>query len=151
MRRIRINKTKADEYPKFRVGYGSTTVDVPYPVNPREGVCDACKRSKESGEINITSLHHWKYAYHHKTLKKDPWLVLDNLSELCYTCHEFADALRVLFEKNLKGKEWMIVKTALLMPEDMKRRLDKFCRGYLTAREVDKKKVKLEEWFEDDE
>ena len=150
MRRIKINKNKLSEYMKYPVGYGSVSVMVPYPMNPREGVCDACQRSKSKGEINKTALHHWKYAYQHKTIKKDPLLALDNLSELCFICHTDADGFRQLLEKERKGREWMLLRTALLMPSDMKERLDKFCKAYLNARKNDKK-TKLEEYFEDDE
>ena len=138
-----------DEYPKFPVGYGSTRVMLPYPVNPREGICDACKRSKVKGEIDRTQLHHWMYAYRHNTVMKDPFKVLENLSELCFSCHNDADSFRQLFEKDRKGKEWMMVRTALLMPPRMKERLDKFCRAYVHARRKDVK-TKLEEYFEDE-
>ena len=149
MKRIKINRAKLGELPKFRVGYGSASIDVPYPINPREGRCDSCHRSKDDGNIRQTNLHHWKYAYQHKTLKNNPLLVLDNLSELCFTCHGYGDAFRSLFEKDTSERNWMLMNTALLMPEDMKRRLDMFCRGYLMARKSDKKKIKLEEWFEE--
>ena len=148
MKKYKINKNKKKELPKFPVGYGSLVVMLPYPVNPREGKCDACSRDIRNGTINRTALHHWIYAYKHKTVKKDPFLVLDNCSELCWGCHKNADALRTALTMK-KENLWMLVKTALLMPQPLKEKLDYFCRQYLEARKGDKK-AKLEEYFEEE-
>jgi len=66
------------------------------PFNPRRGVCEACGKSRERGEIKSTAIHHWYYAYKAKTVKENPILALENTSELCYSCHRKADAIREL-------------------------------------------------------
>ena len=146
MRRFKINKNLIDKMPKWVVGYGRSSFSVPYPENPREGKCDSCGRSMARGEINVTSLHHWIYAYKHATLKKDPFKVLENLSELCFPCHRCADALREILSLN-QDKLWMVVRTALLMPEEMKVKLDWVCKAYLNARKTDRKK-KLDDYVD---
>jgi len=143
LKHIEISEGKIKGLSKFPVGYGKKlVVQVPYPESPREGKCDCCGRSRADKEIKRTALHHWKYAYHHNTIKKKPLLVLKNVNEFCFSCHNIADALRSLFEKNRGTKDWYLVKTALLMPEDMKERLDKFCNSYMIARkpELERKK-----------
>lgn len=150
MRKFKIDKNKASEWPKFPVGYGKKTrIMVPYPRNPREGICDACARTVSSKKIRETHLHHWYYKYKSKTLKKNPFLVLENLSELCYSCHQLADALARLFDKEYDLG--LLVKLALLMPRDsdndMQRRLERFCKAYL-AEKKKKPKVYLNEFFE---
>lgn len=148
MKRYKIDKNKSDKYPKFPVGYGKKlVVMVPYPENPREGVCDSCLRSKRRGEINVSHLHHHKYQYKHNTLKKDPYKVLENLSELCFTCHTYADSLRTLVLRTKEEKLWMIIHTGLLMPLDMKKKMDRVARMWLKARENDVK-VELTEFFD---
>jgi len=66
------------------------------PFDPRKGVCDACGKSKHRGEIHSTALHHWWYEFAPKTVKENPVLALKNTSELCYYCHQLADAIRAL-------------------------------------------------------
>jgi len=66
------------------------------PYDPRKGVCEACGKSKALGEIRITALHHWFYKYQPKTIREKPMLALENTSELCFYCHELADAIRAL-------------------------------------------------------
>lgn len=149
MKKYKIDRRKIDEYPKFPVGFGSATIMLPYPVPPREGVCDVCTRSIAKGQINRTNLHHWKYEFKHNAVKKDPFKVLKNLNELCFTCHKFGDALRTLFERTLQKNLWMIVKAAILMPDDMKKKMDWVCRSYLEARKSDKKTM-IEEYFKDE-
>jgi len=76
-----------NELPKWPVGYGKKKrIMVPYPENPREGICDSCRRSVHRNDIKTTQLHHWKYAYKDRSLRKNPLLVLENLSEFCYSC-----------------------------------------------------------------
>jgi hypothetical protein len=145
LRKLKVNKNKLDEYPKWPVGYGTIRVMVPYPANPREGKCDACARTVKSGQIKTTQLHHWIYKYKHNTIKKNPLLALENLSELCYSCHQIADALRQLMDiRDERLKQ--IVLVALLMPnkrdkkrKSMKDRLDWFARAWQSARKKDKK------------
>ena len=67
-----------------------------FPFNPRSGVCQACGKSVERGEIRFTALHHWWYAYQVKTVRKSPLLALENTSEFCFGCHQLADAIRAL-------------------------------------------------------
>lgn len=72
------------------------------PFDPRKGVCDACGKSKAKGEIKMTMLHHWKYAYKAVTVIKNPILVLENTSELCFACHMIADGFRNIMKLSLK-------------------------------------------------
>ena len=71
-------------------------VVVTLPEDPRKGVCDACGKSKHDGEIKNTALHHWWYKYKPATVKENPFLALENTSELCYYCHQLAHAVRAL-------------------------------------------------------
>lgn len=72
-------------------------VDVDEPI--RKGTCEACKKSVESGKINRTQLHHWKYSYSVETVKKNPLLALEETSELCFYDHtHIADPLKKLSE-----------------------------------------------------
>jgi hypothetical protein len=66
------------------------------PENPHKGVCQACGLSKARGEIKFTAFHHWWYAYQPETVKKNPVLVLENTSEVCFGCHQVADSIRAL-------------------------------------------------------
>jgi len=138
MKKLHIKPEDMKNLTKWPVGYGRNfRVMVPYPENPREGVCDACGKSVSKGEISVTALHHWIYAYKRKTVSRNPLLVLDNCSEFCFGCHGVADALRTictLTEKRL----WIVVRVALLMPEKMKEKLDWIARAWLKARERDK-------------
>ena len=145
MKKIRFNKRDASKYPKWPVSYGSLKVMVPYPMNPREGKCDACGRSIERGDIKVTHLHHWAYKYKHATVKKDPLLALENLSELCYSCHRLGDAFRdLLFLKD--DKLMIVIATGLLMPDNkdgrgksMKDKMDYVARAWISARKTDRK------------
>lgn len=149
MKKYRLKASELKTLPRWPVGYGkNVTVMVPYPENPREGKCDACNRSIRKGEINTTQLHHWIYAYRHVTIKKNPLLVLENLSELCYTCHKLADALRELVGRLKKDKMWMVIKVAGLMPDkkqgervgkSMKEKLEWLCKAWLEKRKKSKK------------
>lgn len=84
---------------KYRTKYAGSRgrgVTVTLPFDPRKGVCQACGKSKHRGEIKYTCLHHWWYEFKPATVKKNPILVLKNTSELCYYCHQLADAIRTL-------------------------------------------------------
>lgn len=141
MKKIKIKASERDKLPTWPVGYGSKLrVMVPYPENPREGRCDACGRQVSEGEINITQIHHFLYAYKHATIKKDPLKVLENAVELDYGCHSIADALRELLRLK-KENLWKIVRVAKLMPESMKAKLDWVARSYLAMRKTDKVKT----------
>lgn len=73
-----------------RVSYKRRRIKLPF--NPRSGTCDCCGRSRP--RIKHTSIHHWRYAYKWKEIKDCPRRVLDYTSELCYACHEVANAIR---------------------------------------------------------
>jgi hypothetical protein len=65
------------------------------PADPRKHKCECC--GKVVGvDIKMTALHHWFYAYQPETVRKNPILVLDNTIEVCYGCHQVADAIRAL-------------------------------------------------------
>jgi hypothetical protein len=70
-------------------------VIVTLPSDPRKHKC-ACCGKVVGEEIKNTALHHWWYAYQPKTVEKNPILVLDNTIEVCYGCHQIADAIRAL-------------------------------------------------------
>lgn len=145
MRKHKISKKKAKELPTWPVGYGrKNRIMVPYPENPREGICDSCRRSVHRNDIKTTNLHHWKYSHRIRTIKKDPLLVLENLSELCYSCHRNGDSLRVLLTPT-KERLTSVVAVALLMPPDMKGKMDYFARSWIAARKRDKK-TKISEY-----
>lgn len=83
---------------KYRMKYAGSRgkgITVTLPFDPRKRKCSAC--GKIVGEdIKMTAMHHWWYAYAPKTVKKNPLLALENTSELCYYCHQLADAIRAL-------------------------------------------------------
>lgn len=79
------------------------TVDVDKPI--RIGVCEACGRKIEDGQISVTALHHWFYKYRNETVKKKPILALENTSEYCFYGHLIADAIRMLI--SVKNPKWI--------------------------------------------
>ena len=97
----RRTRKKRDGYPvKYQMAHGGG-VTVYLPFNPRKGKCEAC--GKIVGvNIRMTALHHWWYAYQPKTVKEHPLLALENTTELCYGCHQVADAIRALLYANPK-------------------------------------------------
>jgi len=82
----------------YRIRYASSRgkgIVVWLPYDPRKHKCEAC--GKVVGiDIKMTALHHWWYAYQPKTVRENPMLALENTSEVCYYCHELADAIRAL-------------------------------------------------------
>ena len=72
---------------KTRVLYRRARVSVEV---VRPCMCQACQR------IGRVELHHWRYAYKTKVVRKLPQLALDNTSWLCFTCHNLADSLRAV-------------------------------------------------------
>lgn len=125
--------SKSSRLPLWAVLYHKTTIMVPYPVNPRKGVCVACKRTIKAGQIKTTQLHHHKYAYTTAKVKKNPILALENTSEYCYACHQIADALRAitfLKDQNL----WRVSKVAMSLPDWMQEKFGIVCRQYLAQR-----------------
>lgn len=63
--------------------------------DPRKHKCECCFKVV-GRDIKVTALHHWWYAYQPETVRKNPILALDNTVEVCYGCHQVADALRAL-------------------------------------------------------
>ena len=80
---------------RYETAHGGGVV-VTLPFDPRKHKCDSCGKSVAAGEIKVTALHHWYYAYQPKTVKENPILALENTSELCFGCHQVADAIRAL-------------------------------------------------------
>ena len=66
----------------------SITVHIDCPI--RKGICEAC------GRKGLTHLHHYKYEFSTKEVRKDPELALKNVIELCYSCHQIGDSLRIV-------------------------------------------------------
>lgn len=92
---------------------------------------------------------HNSYQYKTAAIKKDPYKVLDNLVEFCFGCHKIGDSLReILYLK--KERLITVIQVGLLMPTEMKEKLDWVAKAWLVARKTDKKKVKLEEFIEDE-
>ena len=87
---------KSKEYRTKYAGSRGKGIYVTLPFDPRKGICQACGKSKAKGEIKYTCLHHWWYEFKPATVKENPILVLKNTSELCYYCHQLADAIRAL-------------------------------------------------------
>jgi hypothetical protein len=87
----------------YRIRYAGTHgggIIVWLPMDPRKGICEACGKSKERGEIKITALHHWWYEFQPKTVKENPMLAIKNTSEFCFYCHVLGDAVRALLYAN---------------------------------------------------
>jgi hypothetical protein len=139
LRKFKVNKRKSDSLPVFKIPYGNSSIEVPYPENPQEYKCDACGRSVSRHQIDTTILDHWRLAYRTKTLAKEPWKALENLNELCATDHKLRLALKSLL--NPREEElWTVTQVGLLMPEEMKRKMDRVARSWLIARKTDKSK-----------
>lgn len=80
---------------KYAGAHGKGVI-VTLPEDPRKHICSACKKSVMVGEIRMTALHHWWYSYQPNTVRDNPILALENTSELCFGCHQPADAIRAL-------------------------------------------------------
>ncbi len=70
------------------------TVDVDYKI--RTGICQCCMQKAH------THLHHWKYEYKTKDVRKNPVLALKHTTELCYACHRIANAINLIQTKPKK-------------------------------------------------
>lgn len=127
-------KTKMKRY---SVTYQKLKVRIPYPRNPRLGTCVACGRTKESGEIKVTQLHHTTYAHKKTKVKKNPLLALDNTLELCFFDHMTADGLRLMLvmgsSEKLKHPK-IILRVAKLLPKEQLVSLESFCKMFLEYR-----------------
>lgn len=84
---------------RYETAHGHGIV-VTLPYDPRKHKCDACGKSVSAGEIRVTALHHWWYAFQPDTVKENPQLATENTSELCFGCHPLGDAIRALLYAN---------------------------------------------------
>jgi predicted metal-dependent hydrolase len=85
--------------------------------NIRKGICECCG-DKESR----TNLHHWKYKYKVKEVRKNPLLALENTTELCFPkCHDVANALNLIKKTDKK----IIEKLEELKKQVLKKENDK--------------------------
>jgi hypothetical protein len=75
-----------------RVTYKGKRITVHLTEKARKGICACC------GKKGFTSLHHWKYAFTLKQIRKMSPLAILNTSELCFTCHNIANAMRKIYE-----------------------------------------------------
>jgi len=116
---------------KYGVAYQRTKILVPYPRNPRRGVCQICGRSVKKREIKTTQLHHWTYAYETKTVKKNPLLALENTIEVCYGCHKICDWLRDATTGTRPENFYRIIDVGRHMPDWMQDRFTKICKLWL--------------------
>jgi len=123
---------------RYSVRYQTITVYFDQPV--RRDICDGCGKSKHKGEIKNTQGHHWIYAYKPETVKKNPKLALENRSELCYFCHQIADALRVLCELQPHQLK-RVMQIAFLMPPNFQRKFTVISRQYLVGSQKRAKKL----------
>lgn len=115
----------------YVVIYQKTKIMVPYPRNPRKGICEGCGR-KRGEEIKTTQLHHWYYAYETKTVRINPLLALDNTSEFCFNpCHKAADAFRALTAEIRPENHETIIAVGKLMPDWMQKRFTDICEKWL--------------------
>jgi len=62
----------------------------------RKGICECC------GRKGLTNLHHWRYAYKVKEVRKNPELALKNVTELCFVHHKLADCIRTVGDADQK-------------------------------------------------
>jgi len=86
-------------YKMVYAGSRGKGVTIYLPVDPRKHKCSCC--GKVVGEeIKVTALHHTWYAYQPETVRKNPILALDNTMEVCFGCHQIADAVRALLYAN---------------------------------------------------
>lgn len=128
------NKKKKDGLQ--RVYYQKTRVAFRYPVQIRRGCCVACRRCKGEG-IKTTQLHHTKYAFETKTVKKNPVLALENTLELCFGCHPIADGFRGLLLSNPRGglrSTNRIIQVLKLLPKEQRDHFTKLARTWLKAK-----------------
>ena len=87
------------------------------PFNPRKGKCEACgKTHTDKGKPIRSQLHHWEYAFSTAEVRKNPLLVLEHTSELCYHCHQLADCIRRLYEAMEKNPK--VVKKLFKLREE---------------------------------
>jgi len=92
----------------------------------KKGKCSACHRTVKNGEIKTTQLHHWKYEFSVPKVRKNPELALKNTVELCYGCHQVADAFRKILERSDESLP-ILISILETMPLDMQRKFSMLC------------------------
>lgn len=65
------------EYFKTMIRFKDKRIPIGY--NPRKGMCSKCGKDINTGEINVTHMHHWVYIIIF------PWF---GTEELCVKCHK---------------------------------------------------------------
>lgn len=96
---VKMSEKKKGYKVRYETAHGHGIV-VTLPFDPRKHICDSCGKSVADGEIRVTALHHWWYAYQPKTVQENPILAIENTSELCFGCHPLGDAIRALLYAN---------------------------------------------------
>ncbi len=112
----------SDKPKKYKLKY--MNIYVMLDDDPRTGVCKVCGKSIAKGEIKVTQIHHWKYAYMPATVKANPKLALENTIESCYGCHQINDAIRVFLERKVEHINRSISKH----PKWVKQKFVELCR-----------------------
>lgn len=115
---------------RYSVTYHKTRIRIPYPRNPRVGVCVGCHRSKQKGEIKVTQMHHTYYKYTTEQVIANPLLALENTLELCFNpCHLVADGFRGILDTTKSMDS--IMKVARLLPRHQLIKFANLCHVYL--------------------
>lgn len=130
------NESEKTKIIKQGISYSGMHLRLILPTPIRKGCCVACLRCKGHG-IKRTSLHHTKYAYERKTVRKNPYLALENTLELCYGCHPIADGLRSMLLSNPRGglrSIPRIIQVLNLLPKDQQKHFTKLCRTWLKTK-----------------
>lgn len=133
-----VEKKKKEKV--FKVRYatsGGGGIVVTLPFDPRKGKCDACGKSKEDGEIKTTALHHWWYAYQAKTVRENPLLALDNISELCFYDHQLGDGIRAL----LTASPQRVASVACLLKGEQRAKFIEVMRAIISEMELTEKNI----------
>jgi len=118
---------------KQGISYSGMHLRFDFPVPIRNGCCIGCLRCIGEG-IKRTALHHTKYAYQRETVRKNPYLALDNTLELCYGCHPIADGFRGILLSNPRGalrSIQRIIQVVKLLPEEQQEHFTKLCKIWL--------------------
>lgn len=82
--------------------------------DPRKGVCRIC------GKQGPTDLHHIRYTYTVKEVRKEPGKALENTIEVCRgprgsgSCHDIMNAIRLLIEAE-ERLGWVAIRKAFML------------------------------------
>ena len=94
---------------KIRIKYRRTTITLDTAELGRiPAYCECCGKRKinlpyVTKGVKKLDFHHWIYAYTTEEVRKNPILVVENTSRLCFRCHMIADAIRKIFENDVKN------------------------------------------------